>query len=109
MGDDDWRDPQRRALTLFISGLGLRDTDAQGKPLVDAHLLWLLNAGDGDLECRIPDIANTTGAWTLLLDSGDDAARETIAPAAVTHLLGRSCKLFSMPSKDASAQPSGPS
>lgn len=96
ISDEDWNNPQTQSMGIFLDGNGLDDVDSQGQPLLDDHLLLLLNASHVDLPFTLPDLAGCEH-WELLLDTGDDQATETPAAGEETHLLARSVKLYRCP------------
>jgi (1->4)-alpha-D-glucan 1-alpha-D-glucosylmutase len=73
--------------------------DEGGRPVVDDNLLLLLNAGDADLVFSLPGLETVREPWELLVDTGDDRARERRNSGETTRLLGRSLKLFRSPSR----------
>ncbi|WP_291431705.1 glycogen debranching protein GlgX [Deinococcus sp.] len=96
MSDEDWSNPQTQSMGIFLDGNGLDDVDSEGQPLLDDHLLLLLNASHVDLPFTLP---NLTGCqdWELLLDTGDDHATGNPAAGEETQLLARSVKLYRCP------------
>jgi glycogen operon protein len=71
----DWSTPFARSLGVFLNGEAISGRDPEGRRVVDASLLVLLNAWWEPLEFVLPE-----GAWTLALDTADPAAAP--APAA---------------------------
>ncbi len=69
MAHDDWNDPARRALGVWIGAPG-----AGGPPL-----LWLLNGQHAALEFRLP-----AGTWRICLDASSDATTGTVVDSATT-------------------------
>ncbi|MCD0157926.1 glycogen debranching protein GlgX [Deinococcus sp. 6GRE01] len=96
ISDEDWNNPQTQSMGIFLDGNGLDDVDSHGQPLLDDHLLLLLNASHVDLPFTLPELAGCEH-WELLLDTGDDHATETPAAGEETHLLARSVKLYRCP------------
>ncbi|GGR52354.1 glycogen operon protein GlgX homolog [Deinococcus seoulensis] len=96
MSDEDWNNPQTQSMGIFLDGNGLDDVDSEGQPLLDDHLLLLLNASHVDLPFTLPDLAGCQN-WELLLDTGDDHATETPAAGEETQLQARSVKLYRCP------------
>ena len=60
------------------------------------HLLLVLSASHEDLEFTLPGVEGCSG-WELLVDTGDDEARESRACGEKTLWQGRSLKLFKCP------------
>ncbi|HZY16117.1 MAG TPA: glycogen debranching protein GlgX [Ramlibacter sp.] len=96
MTDEDWQNPQTQSLAMFLAGNGLGETDRQGRPLHDDHLLLMLSASHEDLEFTLPAMQGCT-RWELLVDTADDAAEEVGPPGEKTRLMARSLKLFRCP------------
>ncbi|MBL0420586.1 glycogen debranching protein GlgX [Ramlibacter sp. AW1] len=95
MSDEDWQAPHTQSLAMFLAGNGLKDRDADGRPLHDDHLVLMLSASPEDLEFTLPEVQGG-GPWELLLDTADDAAEETRACGEKTRLPGRAVKLYRM-------------
>ncbi|UBV42969.1 glycogen debranching protein GlgX [Deinococcus taeanensis] len=93
MTDDDWSNPQTQSMGIFLDGGGLDDVDTQGKPLLDDHLLLLLNASHVDLPFRLPELGSCQ-TWELQLDTTDDHASGTASAGEETNLAARSVKLY---------------
>ncbi|WP_043802315.1 glycogen debranching protein GlgX [Deinococcus gobiensis] len=96
MSDEDWNNPQTQSMGIFLDGNGLDDIDAEGRPLVDDHLLLLLSASHVDLSFKLPSLGDC-GEWELLLDTSDDSAQEKTRAGEDTALIARSLKLFRCP------------
>ena len=96
--DEDWQNPHTQSLAMFLAGNGLRETDRQGRPLHDDHLLLMLSSSHEDLEFTLPDFPELTH-WELVVDTSDDAASETHEGGEKTLLMARSLKLFRSPLK----------
>ena len=96
MTDEDWQNPHTQSLAMFLAGNGLRETDRQGRPLHDDHLLLMLSASHEDLEFTLPRFPGCSH-WELLVDTSDDDAGETHGPGERTLLPARSLKLFRCP------------
>ncbi len=93
MTDADWQNPVTQSLGLFLAGNGIGDTDEDGNPIQDDHLLMLLSASHEDLDFTLPDFGGCQ-AWELLLDTADDGAQETVVAGMPDTLTARSVKLF---------------
>ena len=78
MTDEDWQNAHTQSLAMFLAGHGLKETDRLGRPLQDDHLLLMLSASHEDLEFSLPELSGCKD-WELLVDTSDDAARETCA------------------------------
>jgi isoamylase len=96
MADEDWQNPHTQSLAMLLAGNGLKETDRQGRPLQDDHLLLMLSASHEDLEFTLPELHGCT-QWELLLDTSRDDASETHAAGAKTLLPARTLKLFRCP------------
>jgi isoamylase len=76
---EDWRDPYARALGVFLNGDEIPGREADGRPIVDARFLILLNAWWEPLDFAVagpPYGAN----WQRVLDTAD--------PAVAAHPVG---------------------
>jgi isoamylase len=98
MSEKDWTNSETRALCMFLSGRGLRDVDAAGRPLVDDNLLLVINASHLDLELTPPSLEHVD-QWELLLDTSNDNAEARIEATAKYPLPARSLLLFRTPSR----------
>jgi glycogen operon protein len=96
MTDEDWQNPHTQSLAMFLAGNGLRETDPQGRPLQDDHLLLMISSSHEDLEFTFSRRLECS-SWELVLDTSDDDAGETCKPGESTRLMGRSLKLFRCP------------
>ncbi|AKH17563.1 glycogen debranching protein GlgX [Deinococcus soli (ex Cha et al. 2016)] len=96
MSDEDWNNPQTQSMGIFLDGNGLDDVDERGEPLLDDHLLLLLNASHVDLPFRLPDLAGCQ-EWDLQLDTTDDHASGAVKAGEETNLAARSVKLYRCP------------
>jgi glycogen operon protein len=96
MTDEDWHNPHTQSLALLLAGNGLRETDRQGRPLHDDHLLLMLSASHEDLEFTLPPVTGCAG-WELVVDTSNDASEEKHPAGEKTLLPARSLKLFRCP------------
>ena len=64
MTQDDWTNPQTRALGMLLLGKQLAERDDRGEPVEDDDLLLLLNAGEDAVEFALPG-----AGWQLVLDT----------------------------------------
>jgi glycogen operon protein len=92
MTEQDWHDPERRALGMLIDGDAADEEDDRGRPITGDTMLLLLNAGDAPVRFALP-LPNGRGIWVELVDTGDqraDASRDSaIALAAQSFVLLR--------------------
>jgi glycogen operon protein len=92
---EDWQDPENRALAMFLAGRGVDDVDDDGRPLVDDNLLLLVNGHVGDVEFALPHLGAVREPWEVLIDTADDALRMTLDPEVTKlELAGRSLVLL---------------
>jgi glycogen operon protein len=106
MTDPDWRNPGTKSLGMFLDGAGIDDVDEEGERLVDDDLVLLFNASDTGFPFTLPALGDPTSQWELLLDTGNDGARESIDPDRTTELPPRTVKLFHRPSRTAATRQS---
>jgi glycogen operon protein len=96
MSDEDWQNPHTQSLAMFLAGNGLKETDREGRPLQDDHLLMMISASHEDLEFTLPRFPGCSH-WELLVDTSNDEAGEQHAAGEKTLLPARSLKLFRCP------------
>jgi len=96
MNDEDWQNPHTQSLAMFLAGNGLKESDREGRPLKDDHLLMMISASHEDLEFTLPKFPGCN-RWELLVDTSSDASGETHAAGEKTLLPARSLKLFRSP------------
>ena len=75
MNDDEWNDPNARALGMQIAGILEGERDARGRPEEDDDFLLLLNAHDGEVPFTVPDHPEDA-RWQVVLDTGYAAGLE---------------------------------
>jgi glycogen operon protein len=97
MSEEDWNTPYTRALGMLIAGNGLDELDDAGEPLRDDDLLLLVNGGHEALDFTMPNAQPGALPWTLLVDSNDDHASETLPVDGRTRLEARSLRLYRRP------------
>jgi glycogen operon protein len=92
MTEEDWTNPQTRALGLRLAGDAIEEVDAQGNLIADDTLLILLSAHHEPLAFTLP--AHRTGVkWELVLDTRTPDGRRLHRPmkgGEVFDLEGRS-------------------
>ncbi len=93
MSDADWSNSATRSLGVFYAGDGLDDVDANGNTLVDDDMLLLVNSHTEPIEFVLP-WENHEGVWQLLLDTADDAARQSAKGGEKTLVAPTSLKLL---------------
>jgi isoamylase len=93
MNDEDWHNEHTQSLGMFLAGNGLKETDREGRPLKDDHLLMLVSSSHEDLEFTLPEVQGCA-QWELLVDTSNDEAQETHPCGGKTVLMNRSLKLF---------------
>jgi isoamylase len=98
MLEEDWGDPTRRSLTMFLAGRGIDDVDDDGRPIVDDDLLLAINAGHLDLTLTLPRVQSVE-QWQLLLDTNVDGRDALVPGGSAIPLRARSLMLFSSPSR----------
>jgi glycogen operon protein len=98
MTDEDWQNAHTQSLAMFLAGNGLTETDRQGRPLHDDHLLLMLSASHEDLEFTLPEFPECT-QWELVVDTSGEGEGETHKAGERTLLMARSLKLFRCPLK----------
>ncbi len=80
LGVDDWRDPEGRALAMWLAGDAAEEPGPDGTAASDVMLL--LNGGDTRVAFQLPE--TVPGAWHRVLDTADpEAAEARIGPGEV--------------------------
>jgi isoamylase len=93
--EDQWWQPDRRTLGMFLAGDAIRSRHRDGSRVVgDSFLLWL-NAADADVRVTLPEHGQWAEGYEVLLDTGrrDRVGTRRPAGAHVT-LQGRSAVLL---------------
>jgi isoamylase len=80
MTPDGWWEPRLGTLGLLLGGRAAPDRDREGRPLLDATLLLLLNAAPAPAAFTLPEAV--APAWRVLLDTARPEADEAEAPLA---------------------------
>ncbi|MFI5937954.1 glycogen debranching enzyme, partial [Actinoplanes sp. NPDC051494] len=70
MTDQDWDADDITAVTVFLNGHGLPESDALGEPIVDDSFLLLFNAAPVPVEFTLPDQAYGQ-MWETAVDTAD--------------------------------------
>ena len=66
MTEDQWRDPIAKCLGLLLDGRA--QTTGIKRRGSDRTLLWILNASDGVVKFKLPEVSGGSG-WRLLIDT----------------------------------------
>ena len=75
--EDQWHDPSLLRLGMFLSGLGLEETDECGRKVGDENFLVLLNAHHEDVGFTLP--AFHPGArWIAWMDTSREAGMRSV-------------------------------
>jgi isoamylase len=93
--EEQWWQPQRRTLGLFLAGDAIRSRDRDGSRVTgDSFLLWL-HADPGDTEITLPDHGHWAQRYQAVLDTGLPEREQTEMDAGSRlRLTGRSCVLL---------------
>ncbi|MCC6473997.1 MAG: hypothetical protein IT514_09655 [Burkholderiales bacterium] len=70
MSESEWNHDYARSLGVYLSGAGLDDVDARGRPVHDSDFLLLFNAASEDLAFTIPAIDGDP--WRALIDTASE-------------------------------------
>ncbi len=68
MTDQDWSTGYARSLGVFLNGDAIPTPGPRGERVVDDSFLMLFNAGEADLEFRLPAVEYGK-AWSVVLDT----------------------------------------
>ncbi|MGE0449871.1 MAG: glycogen debranching protein GlgX [Vicinamibacterales bacterium] len=94
MSDAEWQADQVRCLGVRLAGLGMTELDQNGNPIMGETLVYLLNAGPGDVDFRLPGFEPGIG-WMCILDTFDEQREgRQIAGGGAWALAQRSIALF---------------
>jgi glycogen operon protein len=67
MTDEEWDQHFARCLGVYLSGVGLPETDARGRPVIDDDFVLLFNAHHEPIDFRLPPIGR--GDWESVIDT----------------------------------------
>jgi glycogen operon protein len=70
MTDEEWDQHFARCLGVYLSGVGLPETDARGGPVIDDDFLVLFNAHHEAIDFRLPVIGRYD--WESVLDTSTE-------------------------------------
>ena len=65
---EDWRDPERRVLGMYIHDEASSEVDERGRPVLTDPLLLLVNAGRRPCYFRLPELPRP-GRWEKMLNT----------------------------------------
>ncbi len=68
MTEEEWQAPDTRAVAIRLDGREIGETDALGTPLLDDHLLIILNASPDTVRFCVPETLRT-GDWRVRFDT----------------------------------------
>jgi isoamylase len=71
MTDEEWDQHFARCLGVYLSGVGLPETDARARPVIDDDFIVLFNAHHEPIDFRLPVIGR--GAWESVMDTSTDS------------------------------------
>jgi isoamylase len=71
MTDEEWDQHFARCLGVYLSGVGLPETDARGRPVIDDDFIVLFNAHHEPIDFRLPVIGR--GAWESVIDTSTES------------------------------------
>ena len=83
MHDDDWADPQRKQVAVFLGGDNI-ETGQRGEQISDDDFLWLVNAGHDPVTFSIP-IRFGERRWEVALDTAADVLEPGAPASTVDH------------------------
>ena len=104
MSHEEWEHDFARSLGVYLSGSGLADVDARGRPLVDDDFLMLFNAHHEDVAFTLPMLS--AEPWRAVFDTAQEPAmpdaRRHFAGGAIYPSRARSLALLTRPAGAAS-------
>ncbi|GAB4479785.1 MAG: glycogen debranching protein GlgX [Burkholderiaceae bacterium] len=88
MTQQEWESEHARALAVYLSGAGLAEVDARGRPVTDDDFVLLFNAHAEPVEFRIPERLGA-GRWLVVLDTAhaDGLLEDGAVAAGGTYML----------------------
>ena len=93
--EDEWWDPHRRTLGLFLAGDAIRTRNRDGSRVADASFLLWLHAEPDDETVRLPDDGTWASSYTVLIDTGRPERENQVVTAGTSlRLTGRSTVLL---------------
>jgi len=99
MRDEDWQDPERRAVAMLLPGRGSGQTDARGRPVPAETLLAVFNASHEGMTFTLPTIPRRW-RWLLAFDTanpGEEDGARSFAGGKTYEVTGRSVVAFHSP------------
>ncbi|MBI3091024.1 MAG: glycogen debranching protein GlgX [Candidatus Tectomicrobia bacterium] len=96
MGDQEWRNPEARALAVRMDASAIDEVDVHGNKVAGDTLLILFNAHPRGLSFRLPSEA-PRALWQVILDTNPYARlerRRLWKPASTYQLRGRTIGVF---------------
>jgi isoamylase len=94
MVDADWRDPNAKALLVWLhGGRSTMEPEPDGKPRRDGRLILMINASEVDIEMTMPGAVFGV-AWTPALSTDHDVVPETIKAGETVPVRSRSLTVF---------------
>jgi glycogen operon protein len=91
MHDDDWDVGYAKSLSVYLNGLGIRETDERGEYVTDDHFYLAFNASDEPIDFCLPS-DDYAQSWTPVLDTAEMGEVEPVEvkPGATVTVQGRS-------------------
>ncbi|GGF33892.1 glycogen operon protein GlgX homolog [Marmoricola endophyticus] len=77
MADEDWDDPEEKAIGMWLNGQGIVGPDERGQPVVDDHFLLYFNAAAEDATLTLPP-EEYAAAWDVVLHTGGSPGTEPL-------------------------------
>ncbi|MCD6681324.1 MAG: glycogen debranching protein GlgX [Burkholderiaceae bacterium] len=79
MSEEEWAHSNARSLAVYLSGAGLHDVDAWGRPLKDDDFLMLFNAHHEQMSFTLPQLDGAP--WRCVFDTATFDEREAVLGA----------------------------
>jgi isoamylase len=91
MADDDWDVGYAKSLSVYLNGLGIRETDERGEFVKDDHFYLAFNASDKPIDFCLPS-EDYAPSWTTMLDTAemDEVEPVEVKPGETVTVQGRS-------------------
>ncbi|HEY0190715.1 MAG TPA: glycogen debranching protein GlgX, partial [Kofleriaceae bacterium] len=110
MAEADWQNALTSSFGMYLAGAGVEHVDPSGKQVGDDDFLLLLNASGAQLQVTLPALhARAAVPWELVLDTGDDTARDTRDAGSHLEITPRTLRVYRRPapSRDSSTTIAG--
>jgi isoamylase len=98
MEDDDWDVGYAKSLSVYLNGLGIRETDERGEYVKDDHFYLAFNASDEPIDFCLPS-EDYAQSWTTVLDTAEmnEVEPVEVKPGETVTVQGRAIVVLTGP------------